>query len=117
MKRSMLVYLKDMRENLELALVFVKGVDYDGFSKDVQVRYAVVRCLEIVGEAARNISLPMREEFPFVPWRDIVGMRNKIAHGYFDINWKTVWGVLKEDIPEILPPLRNVEKNLPEKYR
>ncbi|MBN1307548.1 MAG: DUF86 domain-containing protein [Chitinispirillaceae bacterium] len=114
MKRSVRLYIYDMCENMELALKFVKELDYEGFLENMEIRYAVIRCLEIVGEAARNIPETVRNEFPAIPWRDIVGMRNKIAHGYFDINLQTVWGVLKEDIPVLLPLLHKVKMTLAE---
>jgi uncharacterized protein with HEPN domain len=117
MTRSVRLYLNDICEHMEMALVFIKDIDYSGFSGNIQTHYAVIRCLEIVGEAARNIPEAIREKYPTIPWRDIVGMRNKIAHGYFDINLKTVWRVLKEDLPEILPLLREALKDFPEENK
>jgi uncharacterized protein with HEPN domain len=75
---------------------------------DRQAAYAVIRCLEIIGEAARNVPDELREQLPESPLGGILsGCAIKIAHWYFDINLKTVWGVLKDDIPVLLPMVIN----------
>jgi len=60
---------------------------------------AVLRELEVIGEASRNLSAQLRERYPSVPWTDIVGMRNRIAHGYFAIRMRAVWETVTNDVP------------------
>ena len=108
MKREHEDYLRDMLENAEKALSFVKGLDYDGFCKDDKALYAVIRALEIIGEAARQIPEKVRESNPETPWREIAGMRNKLTHEYFGVNTKVVWRTVHEDLPIIIPALRKM---------
>ena len=108
MKREYGDYLRDMLENAEKALSFVRGLDYDGFCKDDKALYAVIRALEIIGEAARQIPEKVRENNPETPWREIAGMRNKLTHEYFGVNTKVVWRTVHEDLPVIIPALRKM---------
>lgn len=108
MKREYEDYLRDMLENAEKALSFVQGLDYNGFCKDDKALYAVIRALEIIGEAARQIPEKVRENNPETHWREIAGMRNKLTHEYFGVNTKVVWRTVHEDLPVIIPALRKM---------
>jgi uncharacterized protein with HEPN domain len=85
MKRVYDDYLRDMLENAEKALSFVKGMDYEGFRQDDKAMYAVIRAFEIIGEASRQIPEDVRTANPEVPWPEIAGMRNKLTHEYFGV--------------------------------
>jgi len=110
MKREYDDYLRDMLENAEKALSFIQGLDYDGFCKDDKALYAVIRALEIIGEAARQIPEDVREANPEIQWREIAAMRNKLTHEYFGVNTKVVWRTVEEDLPVIIPILRKMLK-------
>ena len=86
----------------------MQGLDYDDFCKDDKALYAVIRALEIIGEAARQIPEKVRENNPETPWREIAGMRNKLTHEYFGVNTKVVWRTVHEDLPVIIPALRKM---------
>ncbi|MBI4493813.1 MAG: DUF86 domain-containing protein [Chloroflexi bacterium] len=86
----------------EKAEAFVAGVDLEGFRNDEQKAFAVVRALEVIGEAARHIPAVVRKRYPEVPWEKIVGMRNILVHGYFGIDLEVIRRTVQED----LPPLR-----------
>jgi uncharacterized protein with HEPN domain len=101
-------YLRDMLENAEKAVSFVQGMDYDGFCKDDKAMYAVIRAFEIIGEAARQIPDNVQKANPEIPWREIVGMRNKLTHEYFGVNTKVVWRTVQEDLPVIIPALQKI---------
>ena len=79
-----------------------RAVTKDAFDKDELVRVWCLHHIIIIGEAASRLSAKLREENPTVPWRDMVGMRNAVVHGYFDVDWDEVWGVVERD----LKPLR-----------
>jgi uncharacterized protein with HEPN domain len=72
---------------------------------DAMLMLALTRLLEIIGEAAKNVSEPTRALAPAIPWREIAGTRDLIAHGYFDINLDIVWEILSIDLPKMLPRL------------
>lgn len=106
MKRAYEDYLLDMLENAQKALDFVAGMELDQFFEDEKTSYAVVRALEIVGEAARMVPDEVRATFPNLQWREISGMRNKLTHEYFGINMKVVWRTIHEDLPPLIQELK-----------
>jgi uncharacterized protein with HEPN domain len=108
MKRTYDDYLRDMLENAEKALEFVHGMKYEEFFEDEKSSYAVVRALEIIGEAARQIPDDVRDANPEIQWREVAGMRNKLMHEYFGVNMKVVWQTIEEDLPAIIPILRKM---------
>ena len=108
MRRDYQDYLRDMLDNAEKALYFVQGMEYDEFFEDQKSVYAVVRALEIIGEAARQIPEETRSANPGIAWREIGGMRNKLSHEYFGVNVKVVWRTVQEDLPPIITVLRKL---------
>lgn len=105
MKRAYDDYLYDMLENAEKALDFVGGMELDQFFEDEKTSYAVVRALEIIGEAARKIPEDVRASIPELQWREISAMRNKLTHEYFGVNMKVVWRTVREDLPPLIDEL------------
>ena len=95
-------YLKDILEHAAQAQQFVAGVEFDAFRTNIEKVLAVVRALEIIGEAARQVPSAMRARYREIPWEDIIGMRNKLIHDYFGVDLEVVWRTVRED----LPPLR-----------
>ena len=110
MKREHEDYLRDMLENAEKALSFVQGMDYDGFCTDNKAVYAVIRALEIIGEAARQIPENVRQSHPKIQWPEIAAMRNKLTHEYFGVNTKVIWRTVHEDLPIIISLLKKMVK-------
>ena len=99
MNREYADFLQDMLENAQRAIQFTMGMDYESFTKDDKTVYAVIRAVEIIGEAAVNIPEETRAKYPNVPWREVKRMRNKLVHHYFGINMEVVWQTIQEDLP------------------
>lgn len=103
MKRSDRDYIRDVLDAIEKVEEFIRGMDYDDFLEDVKTQYAVVRALEMIGEAVKNISNESKERHPEIPWKSIAGMRDKLIHAYFGVDLEVVWLTVKKDVPKIKP--------------
>lgn len=103
-------YLADILDAVRKAREFVAGMSFEEFADDSRTLFAVIRALEIVGEAAKNVSPEHREAHPEVPWRDMAAMRDKLTHGYFGVSSEVIWKTVQEDLPGLeaavsaLPP-------------
>jgi len=101
-KRDYKDYLEDIIAEIERVESFVANIKWDEFPKDTKTAYAVVRCLEIIGEAAKRIPDDIRAENSDIPWKQMAGMRDKLSHDYFGVDYSVVW----ETITNELPPLK-----------
>ena len=102
------VRLDHMIGAAENAMEFVSGRERSELDTNRMLLFAVVRAVEILGEAASKISEESRSAHGAVPWKAIIGMRNRLVHAYFDINTQTVWETATVEIPAILPLLRQL---------
>jgi uncharacterized protein with HEPN domain len=109
MKRDFQVYIEDIIDAMTKAEMFVAGMTYEQFEADLKTNFAVVRAIEIIGEATKRLPSTIRDQYPTIPWKDMAGMRDVIIHGYDNVNLKIVWDVVKTDIPQIRP---QIEQNL-----
>jgi len=98
MKREIGDYIEDILEAMTNAMEFTKDMSYDEFVKDTKTVYAVIRAIEIIGEAVKNIPEETRKKYPDIPWRSMAGMRDKVTHAYFGVKIERVWEVVKRDI-------------------
>jgi len=112
MKRSYKLFIEDIAECIKKIEEFVGNMDFDEFVRDDKTASAVIRKLEIIGEASKNIPKRIREKYKELPWSDMARMRDKITHGYFGINYKIVWNVIKERLPEIKPVIHKILEEL-----
>jgi len=92
---------------------YLQSVSYDAFCQDRMRQDAVVRQLEIIGEAGRNLATALQDQYPEIPWQDIIGMRHKIAHDYFDVDIRVVWDTAKHDLPVLKQQLEQILQDLP----
>ena len=89
---------------------FIEDVSEEDFYKNKEKQYAVLRALEIIGEATKNLSKGLRAKHRRIPWRDIAGMRDKLIHEYFGIKLELVWGTIKQNLPELKKQMAEILK-------
>ena len=106
--REWYFYIQDMLEFGERALSYTDGLEQDGFTDDARTYDATLRNIELIGEAATHIPETVRNSNADIPWRDIIGVRNRLAHGYLHISDSVIWSIIQDAIPEILPKLRQL---------
>lgn len=111
-KRGSKEFLKDIVEAARRIAEYTDKMEYDGFLGDVKTQDAVVRNIEIIGEAVKNISADLKEKHKEIDWKNIAGMRDKIIHFYFGIKWETVWSVITNEIPELKPKIEAMVRGM-----
>ena len=112
MKREYQDYLSDLIEAIDKIEQFVDPMTIEKFEKDEKTLFAVIRALEIMGEAAKKIPPGIRVKYKNIPWRQIAGMRDKLIHEYFGVNAKVVWKTVREDIPMVKPLIKQMIKDI-----
>jgi uncharacterized protein with HEPN domain len=111
MSNEFLDYIEDILDAMEKAEILLDEVSFEQFETDFRINFAVVRALEIIGEATKRLPMHVRENYSDVPWRNMAGMRDRIVHGYDSINLPIVWHVVKTDIPDLKPQIRQILKD------
>jgi uncharacterized protein with HEPN domain len=101
MMRDMRVYVQDMMESIEVIGEYIQSLTEEEFYRNRQVQDAVLRRLEIIGEAVKNIDEDFRNRYAEIPWKKIAGLRDVLIHEYFGVNMKRVWRVIKIDLPDL----------------
>ena len=106
------VYLDHILDEIALIQSVSGALTYEEFITNKEKEHAITRSLEIIGEAAKNIPEKVKEEHPEIPWKFMAGLRDKIIHGYFAINYDIVWDVVTRKIPELEPQIQAVCNSL-----
>jgi uncharacterized protein with HEPN domain len=106
--RDIRVFIEDIVVNSKRALAFVDGMTREDLESDLRTSYAVIKALEIVGEAAKRIPDHVRASAPQVPWRDMAGMRDKLIHAYDTVDLDVVWLAVSEELPALMPDFERI---------
>jgi len=112
MKRNYKLFLQDILEAMNAIEKFIEGMEFDELVKDDKTSSAVIRKFEIIGEAARNIPDLIKEQYKDIPWKSMAGMRDRLVHGYFGIDYKLVWDTIKVDFKNLKHSLKKVLKDI-----
>lgn len=108
-QREWRFFLNDMIAFARKVLTYTEGLDQAGFVASGLTYDASLRNLELIGEAATHIPDEVRANHPEIPWRMIIATRNRLIHGYLGVDDDTLWSIIKEDLPELLPLLRSLK--------
>jgi len=115
MRAEFLDFVDDILDAMDKAEILLADVTYDQFAGDFRIHYAVVRALEIIGEATKRLPSSLRDEYPTIPWRGMAGMRDRIIHGYDMVDYEIVWNTVKDVIPRVRPLLQQILADYSEK--
>ncbi len=101
-------FLSDLQEAIRRIEVYTEGMAYQTFLEDTRTQDAVIRNLEIIGEATKNLSKDLRERHPYVPWKGMAGVRDRLIHHYFGVNLDIVWQIVTDELPKVASQLESI---------
>lgn len=102
------LFLRHILDEIVFLREVGRGLTYEELLTDPVRQRAVVRSIEIIGEATKNISEHLKEQYPDIPWRLIAGSRDKLIHAYFEVDWRIVWSILQDEIPVLEPGVQAI---------
>ncbi|MEW5961671.1 MAG: DUF86 domain-containing protein [Chloroflexota bacterium] len=108
MSNEFLDYVEDIIDAMAKAEIAIARVTYEQFVDDFMINFVVARALEIVGEATKRLPPSLRDQYPAIPWKDMAGMRDRIIHDYDNVDLRTMWDVVKQEIPQVKPQIQQI---------
>jgi len=108
MKRDYRLFIRDIISAMESIERFVEGMSLEKLMQDDKTSSAVIRKFEIIGEATKRLPDELKEGYLDIPWKRMAGMRDRLIHAYFGIDYELVWDAIKADIPNIKPKLQRI---------
>ena len=109
-KRPAAIFLEDILQVIKKIEKYTNGLDCERFRSDEKSVDAVIRNLEIIGEASKNIPSELKDKFPKIPWKRMMGLRNIVIHEYFGVDLKIIWEIARENLPGVKPLIKQVLK-------
>ena len=110
-RRDLRDYLQDILDAVNDIERFVADMSYEQFIKDKKTLNAVVRSIEVIGEASKRLPLSLKAKNSELPWKEITGMRDKLIHAYFGMDTETIWKTVKENIPQLKQTIKKMAKD------
>ncbi len=104
--------VQDIRECISRIASYTQDIGYDEFESDLKTQDAVVRNLEVMGEAVKSLSKELKESYSDIPWKNIAGTRDKLIHDYFGLNIDIVWNIAKEELPDLILKIDDIIRNM-----
>lgn len=114
MKKDPRIFIEHVLECIEKIEEYVKDATKDDFFRSTQLQDAVIRRIEIIGEAIKNLPMEIKEKYPDIAWKDIVGMRDVLIHGYFGVDLELTWKVAKENVWDLKSKMLKIREDLKE---
>jgi uncharacterized protein with HEPN domain len=113
-KREYRDYLKDILDSINDIESFVGDMSFEDFKRDKKTIYAVVRGIEVMGEAAKKIPKTLKDKYREIPWKKMAGMRDKLIHEYFGVDVEILWKTIKDDLPSVKPLVQELLESMGE---
>jgi len=111
MDEKSLIFLEHILQNIAKIEKFTKSLSKEDLINDELKQYAVIRAIEIIGEAVKNIDRHFMEQHEDIPWKKIIGSRDKMFHHYFGVDFNIIWNIIKVDLPDLKYKLEKIIKN------
>ena len=108
MKKDDSIYLRHMLDAITKIEEYTQDIKYEGFMDSHLIQDGIIRQIEIIGEATKRLANDIRERHPEIPWKDMVGMRDKLIHNYLGVDIDAVWDTVEKDIPALKNRLRDL---------
>jgi uncharacterized protein with HEPN domain len=102
------LFLRHIHDEAQFLRQICTGLTYEELLADPIRQRAIIRSIEVIGEAAKNVSDAKKAQYPDIPWRLIAGARDKLIHAYFNVDWGIVWNILQNEIPLLEPRVRSI---------
>ena len=112
MKKDLGLFINDILESIKRIEEFTKNTSKEKFEKDIKLQDAIMRRIEIIGEAVKNIPLQFKEKYSNISWNKITGMKDILTPSYFKVDLDSVWNVIRKDLNRLKKQIEEVEKNL-----
>jgi len=109
-KKESIFFLKDIYNSLEKIFKYTENISYDDFLKSDITKDAVERNFEIIGEAVKNLNEDFRNQYPQIPFKQVAGMRDKLIHDYFGIDYEILWKTIKDKLPQFKSEIKSLIK-------